>query len=134
MKKIIQYVLPVTLTLFMCVSVERTVVTDGGYDRLHGLPLPYRSNNAGCTGCYEVYVFPMILDLLFFFVMAMGVVKLVERARIHLRTSTWGMVVGVAVSLFWVSLFMLMTTDSRFLLTNHTAYKTTKRELVVGLR
>jgi hypothetical protein len=76
----------------------------------------------------------MILDLLFFFVLAMGVVKLVERARIHLRTSTWEMVVGVAVSLFWVWQFMLTTTDSRFLLTNHTAYKTTRRELVVGLR
>jgi hypothetical protein len=88
MKKISQYILPVTLTFFMCVSVERTVVTDGGYDRLYGMPLSYRSNNAGCTGCYEVYVFPMILDLLFFFVLAMGVVKLVERARIRLRTST----------------------------------------------
>jgi hypothetical protein len=66
--------------------------------------------------------------------MAMGLVKLVERARIHVRTRTWGMVVGVTVSLFWVWLFMLMTTDSRFLVTNHTAYKTTKRELVVGLR
>lgn len=134
MKRIIQYILPVTLTLFMCVSVERTVVTDGGYDRLYGLPLAYRSNNAGCTGCYEVYIYPMIVDLLFFWVIAMGLAKLVERARIHLRTNIWGMVVGVAVSLFWVWLFVLMTTDSRFLLTNHTAYKTTKRELVVGVR
>jgi len=42
MKKTFQYILPVALTLFMCVSVERTVDgTDGGYDRLFGLPLPW---------------------------------------------------------------------------------------------
>jgi hypothetical protein len=109
MQKALQYMLPITLTLFMCVTVEWTVVADGGYDRLFGLPLPYISNNAGCTGCYEVYVLPMIVDLLFFFAVAMGLVKLMERIRIKLRTRSWAVVVGVAVSLFWIWYFVRMT-------------------------
>jgi hypothetical protein len=54
MRKILQYVLPVTITLFMCVTVERTVVTDGGYDRLWGLPLPYISNDAGFVAFADI--------------------------------------------------------------------------------
>ena len=89
MQKILQYILPLTLTLFMCVSVERTVVgTDGGYDRLYGLPLRFISGNAGCSGCYEVYVLPMLVNLLFFFAVAIGVVKLIERTRIKLKTTS----------------------------------------------
>ena len=37
-KKLFQYYLPVTLTLFMLFTEKRTVtVDDGGYDRLFGL-------------------------------------------------------------------------------------------------
>ena len=135
MRKVLQYRLPVTLTLFMCVSVERTVVTDGGYDRLYGLPLAYISGNLACTGCYEVYVLPMIVNLLFFFAVVFGLVRLIERAGIRLKKRKWwavvGVTVGVAVSLFWVWCFVLMTRDSRFFWTNHTAYITTSTKLFV---
>ena len=132
MRKILQYVLPVTFTLFMCLTVERTVITDGGYDRLFGLLLPYISNNAGCSGCYEVYVLAIMVNLLFFFAFAMGLVMAIERVGTRLRTHKLLVGVGLAVSLFWISLFVLTTLDSRFLLTNHTEYKTTKRELKAG--
>jgi len=131
MRKVLQYILPVTLTLFMYVSLERTVVTDGGYDRLFGLPLPYISNNAGCTGCFEVYVLPMIVNLLFFFAVVFGAVRLVERKRIKLRVRTWAVAVGVTICLFWIWCFVLMTRDSSFMLTNHTAYSTTSTKFFV---
>ena len=131
MRKVLQYILPVTLTLFMYVSLERTVVTDGGYDRLFGLPLPYISNNAGCTGCFEVYVLPMRVNLLFFFAVVFGAVRLVERKRIKLRTRTWAVAVGVTICLFWIWCFVLMTRDSSFMLTNHTAYSTTSTKFFV---
>ena len=131
MRKVLQYILPVTLTLFMYVSLERTVVTDGGYDRLFGLPLPYISNNAGCTGCFEVYVLPMIVNLLFFFAVVVGAVRLVERKRIKLRVRTWAVAVGVTICLFWIWCFVLMTRDSSFMLTNHTAYSTTSTKFFV---
>lgn len=134
MRKILQYILPVAFTLFMCVNVERTVVTDGGYDRLLGLPLPYMTNNFGCTGCYEVYVLAMIVNLLFFLAIAMGLVKLIDKGGIRLRTHPLGVVVGVIVCLFWVWFFRLVTMDSLFLWTNHTAYQTTYWKLIVGLR
>jgi len=118
----------------MLVSVKRTVVTDGGYDGLFGLPLPYFTNNFGCTGCYEVYAGPMIVNLVFFFGVAFGMMKLVEKVGIRLRTHWLVVVIGVVISLFWVWIFVLVNTDSRFLWTNHTAYKTTKRELIFGLR
>lgn len=135
MRKVLQYILPVTLTLFMCVSLERTVVTDGGYDRLCGLPLPYISGNLGCTGCFEVYVLPMIVNLLFFFAVVIGLVRLIEKIKIRIKKRKWltvlGLTVGVAVSLFWIWCFLLMTQDSRFYLTNQTAYKTTSTRLFV---
>jgi hypothetical protein len=121
----------------MCVKVERTVVTDGGYDRLYGLPLSYISSNLACTGCYEVYVLPMIVNLLFFLAVVFGLVRLIERAGVSLKTRKgWavvGVTIGVAVSLYWVGCFVLMTSDSWYLLTNHTAYTTTSTKLYLEL-
>lgn len=92
----------ITLTLFTWLSVKRTVVTDGGCDGLFGLPLPYITNNFGCTGCYEVYVGPMIINLVFFFGLVLGMMMLIEKAGIRLRTHWLGVVIGVVISLFWV--------------------------------
>ena len=99
MQKTLQYSLPLTLTLFMCVSIERTVVTDGGYDRLFGLPLPYITNNFGCSGCYEVYVQSMIVNLLFLYAIVYGLIKLLEYMRS--RDRVW-FCTGADIAHHWV--------------------------------
>ena len=76
----------------------------------------------------------MIVDLLFFYAVVFGMIKLVQKAGVRLRTHWLAVVLGAIVSLFWVSVLLMVNMDSRYLLTNHTAYKTTKRELIFGLQ
>ena len=64
----------------------------------------------------------------------MGLVKLIDKGGIRLRTHPLGVAVGVIVCLFWVWFFRLVTMDSLFLWTNYTAYQTTNWKLIVGLR
>lgn len=124
-KKFFQYYLPVTLTLFMTRTVERNVVTDGGYDRLYGCPLPYISGNFGCTGCYDVYILALIFDLLIYFGFTMVIFFLIQKIGSKLKTH-WSLILtGVILSLFWIMLFALITQDSSFKLISDIDFETT---------
>lgn len=133
-KKFAQYYLPATLSLFMLVTVERTVTTDGGYDRLYGLPLPYITNNFACSFCYAVFVPAVLLNLLFCFAFALSIFTLLQRWGWRLKTHRLFVLAGITVSLFWMIIFVWLTHDSRFLFSNDVAYETKGQRIVFGLR
>ena len=134
MKKWVQYYLPVALTLFMCVTIQRMVVTDGGYDRLYGLPFPYISSSYVSSMSYDVYVLAMIINLLFYFVLTVVSFNFIERKIIKLKVHWAVLILGVAISAFWIVTFVFITRDSAFYFLNHTEYKTTGREFIFGFR
>lgn len=118
----------------MLVTVERTVVTDGGYDRLYGLPFPYISNSYASSMSYDIYILPMLLDLLFYFAVSTTLFRIAEKKGVKLKKHWIIFVLAVIVSLFWIVTFVSMSRDSPFYTVNHTEYKTTDRKLVFGLR
>jgi hypothetical protein len=133
-RKCLQYYLPVALTLFMGVTIQRTVVTDGGYDRLYGLPFPYISNSYVSSMSYDIYVLTMILNLLFCFAITVAVLAFIEMKGAKLKDRLAILVLGIAITSFWIVTFALMTRDSSFYFVNHTEFKTTSRELIFGLK
>jgi hypothetical protein len=130
MKKWLQYHLPVALTLFMCVTIKRTVVTDGGYDRLYGLPFPYISNSYVTSMSFDIYILPMILNVLFFLVLTTALFKVFEKTGVRVKAHWIMAILGGIISLFWIVAFIFMTRDSYFYFTNRTEYKPTSKELI----
>jgi hypothetical protein len=129
--KWLQYYLPVTFTLFMLVTEKRAVITDGGYDRLYGFPWPYISNNYACTGCYDVYLNALIVDLLVYVFFILLIFKMVEKLGLTLKTNWIPTIIGLLICVMWICFFCLMTEDSTFKLINDIPYNTTSREITV---
>lgn len=130
--KIFQYYVPVTLILFTFLTIERTVKTDGGYDRLYGLPLPWISNTLGFSWNYHVYLIFMVLNLLFYFGLTLLIFdrlsKLGLKLKVHLG---WQFLSGIVILLL-IFLFYARTFDSDFHLMNDDYYWTTGRKIVIG--
>jgi hypothetical protein len=118
----LQYLLPLTLTLFMLITVKRVVVTDGGYDRLWGLPAGFITNNFGCSGCYDVYVSGMLADLTFKFIVAFVLCSVIVRLGVKLGTLWIGIVTGCLITTFWILVFYFITFQSHFKLVNDIDY------------
>jgi len=114
----------------MTVTIKRVVIVDGsGEDRLYGLPFPYITNNVSCTGCYEVYVGALLLDLLVYSLIVFLLLKAVEKLGLILKTHWLGVAAGTLVSLWWVGWFCLITSDSSFLLKSDYPVKIVHSEL-----
>jgi hypothetical protein len=129
---LIQYYLPLAFTLFMFITMKRTVTTDGGYTELEGFPFPYISNNFGCSFCYDVYIGALLIDLAIYIGFVWLLFRLLERTGMKIITHWFIFWIGMLITLFWVYIFYLFTGDSSFKLVNDVAYKTTKKEIVVG--
>ena len=133
LKKLFQYFLPTTLTLFMFVTIKRSVETDiGGYDKLYGLPMPFISSNYAFTAHFDVYILSMLLDLLLYFIVTLLFFKLIERFGIKLKTHWTFISIGVIISIFWICSFAMITFESSFKLVNDFDFKTTSSQLYFG--
>ena len=133
LKILLQYLLPVTLTLFMLVTIKRSVETDiGGYDRLYGLPFPFISSNYAFTNHFDVYFLIMLIDLLFYFIVTLLFFKLIDRLGIKLKTHWTFILIGIIISIFWICLFAMTTFESTFKLVNDFDFKATSRQLYFG--
>jgi len=132
-RKTLQYYLPICLTLFMTVTIERNVFADGGYDRLYGLPLPYISSALGYSFNYQVYVLAMTFNLLFYFGLTVLLFAGLIKLGLHLKTHWTFITLGILVSAFWVASFYVLTIDSNFHFLNDTDYKTTTKKITLKL-
>ena len=133
LRKTLQYYLPVALTLFMTVTIQRNVFTDGGYDSLYGLPLPYISSALGYSFNYQVYILAMIFNLLFYFGLTVLLFAGLTKLGLNLKTHWVFLTIGILVTVFWILTFYAVTIDSNFHFLNDTDYKTTAMKLVLQL-
>jgi hypothetical protein len=132
--KIFQYYLPVSLTFFTFVTIERTVEgTDGGYDRLYGLPLPWISSVFAFTHHYDVYLVPMAINLLFCFGLAILIFAVLSKLGLKLKTHWVVQFFGILLSLFYAFLFYVLVFESSFYFLNDVEYKTISMKLIINL-
>ena len=127
-----QYFLPVTLTIFMLVTMERTVVTDGGYDRLFGFPVPFISNNYGYSFDFDVYIFPLLVDFIVCVILTLVVFTALTTIGMKFKTHWALLLLGITICLFWTVLFILNTQTSSFKLTNNIQFKTSSKHFYLG--
>jgi len=118
LKKIFQYYFPITLLLFSCVTLKYRVVTDGGYDRLYGFPLPFISSTYAFTGHRDVYIFPLIVDVTVYFGVSALVIFLFEKWVFHLKTNVLVGIIASIVTLLFIFWFYINTFESSFELRN----------------
>lgn len=128
--KWVQYYIPLTLILFSFITIERVVDTDSAYDRLYGLPLPYISGNIGCTGCYEVYIAPMIFDLLIYYFFVVLFFKFFVKVGIKLKTHWLAGLTGLVIGGLLVFFFFLKSDTLFFKLVSDIPYKTISQRLI----
>jgi hypothetical protein len=131
--KIFQYYVPVTLILFTFLTIERTVKTDGGYDRLYGLPLPWISGASAYNMFhFHVYLVFMVLNLLFYFGLTVLLFEGLSKSGLKLKVNLgWQFLSGILILLL-IFLFYARTFDSDFHLMNDDYYWTTGRKIVIG--
>jgi hypothetical protein len=123
----------VTLTLFMLVSIKRTVLADVAYDGLFGLPLPYISDNYSFSFHYDVYVLALLFDLLIYLVLTIIFFIILSRLGLRLKTHSLLVSVGFIISLLWITFFILITQDSSFKWTNDIKVEIIDRKLYFGI-
>jgi hypothetical protein len=133
LKRLFQYYLPATLTLFMLVTIERNVDTDiGGYEKLYGLPFPFISGNYAFTHHFDVYILMMLTDLIFYFIVTLLFFKLFEKFGLKFKTHWTFISIGVIVIIFWTCSFYMITFESTFKLANDFHFKTNSNRLHFG--
>jgi len=132
-KKLFQYFLPTTFTLFMLLTIERNVDTDiGGYERLYGLPFPFISSNYAFTHHFDVYLLMMLFDLLFCFIVTLLFFKGLELIGFKLKTHWTFVAIATLIILFWLFTFYATTFESTFKLTNDISFKVTSKRFHFG--
>ena len=133
-RKLFEHYLPLTVTLFMLVTIERTVVTDGGNDRLYGFPFPYITSSYGYSFHYDVFVLPLLLNIVTFFGLTLLIYKFFEKIKLEFRKHWIFFVISVLLGLFWLTVFIFTVRDSSFYAVDKSEYKVTSRSIVFGLR
>jgi len=100
-----------------------------GIDRLYGLPFPYITGNAGCTGCYEVWVVPMIVDLILYLGVVSLLFKMLSAAKVKLKTNWFFSILGLIISIIFVLCFLCFD-DHYYQLFNDYPYKIISEKLI----
>jgi len=130
--KIYQYYLPVTLLLFMLVTLERTVKTDANYDRLYGFPMAHVTNSFYSSFHSNVFLGPMCLNMLFYFGFSLlvfaGLSKLGLKLKLH-----WALaILSTLVLVVFALLSYLYISECSFYPSNYDIYTITSRKLIWG--
>ena len=133
LKRGVQYYVPVTLLLFLSVTIERIVVTDGGYDTLYGFPFAFRSNAFTCSFCYEVYISTLLSNLAVDFALVYGIFKGVKRVGFKIKLHKILYFVSALVILFAFIDFYLLFTDSFVKWSNDTKFRLVRSEFKFSL-
>ena len=130
--KFYQYYMPLSLVLFMFITIERQIeiIPDGGYDRLYGLPFPWVSNSFAYSLHNHVHVLPLLFNLGFFFGLVLLLFAGLRKLGLTLKTHWVPAVLSTLVLLLFVFLMYVHLVDSDFYLSNEFVYKTTSRKLI----
>ena len=129
LKLIVQYYLPIALVLTFTISLKKEVVTDGGFDRMYGFPLSYITNNYACTGCYDVYIFNLLFNILFYGVIYHLIFLSLTKFGIKRTTNKLGIWLGIIIIGLLTFAFYIVSFESNFLLFENTQYKVINKHL-----
>lgn len=130
--KIYQYYMPLSLVLFMFITIERQIkiIPDGPYDRLYGLPFPWVSNSFAYSLHYQVHVLPLFFNLGFFFGLVLLLFAGLRKLRLKLKTHWVPAVLSTLVLLFFLLLSYYHLMDSDIYSSNQFVYKTISSKLI----
>jgi hypothetical protein len=132
-KKWFAYYLPLSLILFLNITIKKSVVdTDGGYEAIFGAPFSFITNNLGCTGCFEVYCIPLFLDFLIYLSIVISILLVIQRFIVKLRTPWLITGIGILICAFCLFQFYVITFESRFELINNINYRTVSWQFHFG--
>jgi hypothetical protein len=127
--KWLQYYMPFAFMLFIVVTMEREVITDEGYDRLYGFPLPHISSAYASSFSYDVYVLPLICDLAVYLGLVFFFFKILEKVGLKLRDHWVVSLTGTLIIAASIYIFYQFTSESSFMLVNDLDFKVTDRQL-----
>jgi hypothetical protein len=129
----LSYYVPLASSLFMVVTIERSVTTDGGYDKLYGLPFPFISNNLGCTHCFDVYILNLIIDFAFYLLFVFMAFRLIQQLGIKIHTHRVVSLIGIIICFCWILILYMTVFESSFHFTNNTiSYEILSQKLHLG--
>lgn len=115
--------MPIALALTFTISEKKEVLTDGGFDRMYGFPLSYITNNCGCTGCYEVFILNLLLNILFYATILYFVFLLLMKFGIKMTANKLGVWIGsITIGMLLFS-FYIVSFESNFFWFEDTQFK-----------
>ena len=132
LKNLLQYFLPTSLTIFMLFTIENEAITDGGYEKIYGLPFPFISSQYAFTHHFDVFIPMMLIDYLFYFIVTLLIFKGLEIIGIKLKTHWSFISIGIIISIFCLKAFYWTTFESTFKLKNDTCFGTTNSHIHFG--
>jgi hypothetical protein len=117
----------------MLITIEWDAITDGGYEKIYGLPFPFISSQYAFTHHFDVNISMMLIDFLFYFIVVLLLFKGIERIGLKLKTHWVLMTIGIIISMHCLKAFYWTTFESTFILTYGDYYfGTTSSQLHFG--
>ncbi|MDR2214142.1 MAG: hypothetical protein LBE21_11030 [Pseudomonadales bacterium] len=106
--------IPLSITLLIFPSVRYTLALDGAEGKYYGFPLPWNSDSLVTSLAKDIYILPLIIDLIFFAIFGAFILKALTRLRHPLFT---GSLVAIWASGLFGALLMI------FFLTSNPLFK-----------
>jgi hypothetical protein len=135
LNRIIAYYIPLTCIIFLFLTVNRTVILADGSTiiNFYGFPWPYTTSAFACTGCYEVFLFPLALNLAVTFFSICFLSLLVKKFIKKYHAHRWGILFGLLISIASVIVFFINNSSTLFHLRPYHDYEVLKKEIKWGL-
>lgn len=95
-----------TLVLFANVTLKWDVVPiDQGPEHLYGFPLPYATSAVGCSFCNQLFVGPLLIDLMSYLLGAVGLFLVLVNV-VGISPSSRPITIGLALLIAAVAVFL----------------------------
>jgi hypothetical protein len=133
MKRWLQLHIPIALCLFVFITIQRTVDSDGGFERVYGLPFAYITSNFGYSFHYEVYLLPLLADLATYLILTFVVIGLLEKAGIRSKSKKLYRILGTLVTIVLITFLIAIIHKSDFYAIENYSYKVIAKSIKVGV-
>lgn len=103
-----QYVFLLTVLSFIFVTQELTVVTYDVYSRMYGFPIPYITEGFGFSFHYDIFVLPLICNLLTNFAFWLVTVFIIKKThfQINIHKAILRIAWAITVLLFFLKFYI----------------------------
>lgn len=116
------------------VTVERMVVTDGGFDRLYGFPAEWTVNAYYSSMAFDIFILPLLADVIVYVGIAFLLIALFRTIfGLKRRTSVVVTIMSLLLNCAIIGLQSLVHMEGRIRLQNNTDYMTTEQHMHFGI-